>query len=63
MMKMKLIESILQLHCQFPIELDPTYSKGNFYKGKIAAPEHKFDISPQIRRCKASQCGKFALRE
>lgn len=23
---------ILQLHCESNIELDPTYSKGNFYK-------------------------------
>lgn len=29
-----------------PIELDPMYFKGNFYK-EIAPPVHRFDINPQ----------------
>jgi hypothetical protein len=28
----KILQWILQLHCKTSIELDPTYSKGNFYK-------------------------------
>lgn len=41
-----IIQAILKLHCIGPIELDPTYSKGNFYKG-IEQPLHKFDLIPQ----------------
>jgi hypothetical protein len=44
----ELIQWILQLHCKFPIELDPTYSKGNFYKGNFPEPVHKFDLYPQV---------------
>jgi len=43
-----LLKNILKLHCETPIELDPTYSKGNFYKkGIIADPKYKFDLYPQ----------------
>ena len=44
----EIINNILKLHCNGDIELDPTYSKGNFYKGNIKEPKYKFDISPQI---------------
>ena len=43
----EIIKSILQLqNCN--IDLDPTYSKGNFYKKtKIKEPLHKFDMYPR----------------
>jgi tRNA G10 N-methylase Trm11 len=42
------IENILKLHSKNKkIDLDPTYSKGNFYK-KIQKPKFCFDIEPQI---------------
>lgn len=41
----EIIKDILTLHCKTPIELDPTYSKGNFYK-EIPQPTYKFDINP-----------------
>ena len=44
----EIIQGILKLHCKHPIELDPTYSKGNFYKGSIEKPKYKFDIDPQV---------------
>jgi SAM-dependent methyltransferase len=44
----EIIQSILSLHCSGSIELDPTYSKGNFYKGIITEPKYKFDINPQV---------------
>jgi tRNA G10 N-methylase Trm11 len=44
----EIIQSILKLHCKHPIEVDPTYSKGNFYKGSIPDPKYKFDILPQV---------------
>ena len=44
----EIIQGILKLHCEYPIELDPTYSKGNFYKKGIEAPKYKYDIEPQL---------------
>lgn len=44
----EIISWVLQLHCNTPIELDPTYSKGNFYKGNFEEPKYKFDLYPQI---------------
>lgn len=44
----EIIEWILKLHCKTPIELDPTYSKGNFYKGNFDEPKYKFDLYPQV---------------
>lgn len=44
----EIIGWILKLHCSSDIELDPTYSKGNFYKGNIKQPKYKFDLHPQI---------------
>jgi len=43
----RIIENILRLHNDNrPIELDPTYSKGNFYKG-LVQPRYRFDRFPQ----------------
>lgn len=44
----EIIQNIIKLHCNYPIEVDPTYSKGNFYKGNFQEPKYKFDINPQI---------------
>lgn len=44
----EIIQDILNLHCNTQIELDPTYSKGNFYKGKFEEPIYKFDLYPQV---------------
>lgn len=44
----EIIQNILKLHCKGDIELDPTYSKGNFYKGNFEEPKYKFDLYPQI---------------
>jgi tRNA G10 N-methylase Trm11 len=41
------IKAILDLHCKTPIELDPTYSKGGFYKNGIKEPKWRYDIAPQ----------------
>lgn len=42
----ELLKALIELHCPDGIELDPMYSKGNFYK-EISKPRLKFDISPQ----------------
>ena len=41
-----LIKDILNLHCPNGIDLDPTYSKGNFYKN-IPQPKLKSDLFPK----------------
>lgn len=43
----EIIKWIIQLYCSSGIQLDPTYSKGNFYKN-ITPPEFKYDIQPEI---------------
>jgi hypothetical protein len=44
------LRAILKLHCRMPqIDLDPTYSKGGFYKKGIKQPRIKIDIEPQMK--------------
>jgi len=44
----EIIRNIISLHCPQGIELDPTYSKGVFYKGaEDLEPLEKFDLYPQ----------------
>lgn len=52
----EILRNILALHCPEGIELDPTYSKGVFYKRHgIPEPLEKFDLHPQtddtLRAC------------
>lgn len=43
----EIIKNIIKLHLNnSPIECDPTYSKGVFYRN-IKVPKYKFDINPQ----------------
>ena len=59
----EIIQSILKLHCNNqPIELDPTYSIGNFYKsGVIGQPSLKFDINPQRPDVQQANAEKLPL--
>lgn len=41
-----LIKDIISLYCPNGFDLDPTYSKGNFYKN-IEKPKYKSDLFPQ----------------
>lgn len=45
----EIISNILKLHCCGNIELDTTYSSGNFYKGNITPPMFKMDSEPQMK--------------
>lgn len=42
----EIIQNIIDLYCPDGIELDPTYSKGNFYKG-TQKPKYVYDLNPQ----------------
>jgi len=46
-----LLKALVNLHSNEQIELDPMYSKGNFYK-EIKRPKYRFDICPQRVDCK-----------
>ena len=43
----EIIKDILYLHAKEYIEVDPTFSVGNFYKDKLPLPKYKFDKTPQ----------------
>ncbi len=51
----EIIKWIIKLYCPDGIELDPTYSKGNFYKN-IPGPAEKFDLEPQVDGVKKADC-------
>ena len=42
----EILQGIIKLHCPKGFDLDPTYSKGNFYK-TIPQPTWKVDLLPQ----------------
>lgn len=55
-----IIQNIIHLYCQDGIDLDPTYSKGVFYK-KLREPKYKFDLHPQLQNVKEADCRKLPI--
>ncbi len=51
---------IIQLYCPSGFELDPTYSKGAFYKN-ITEPKLKFDLEPQRDDVVQADCRELPL--
>lgn len=51
----EIIQWIMDLYCPDGFELDPTYSKGVFYK-KLPSPKLKFDLAPQIEGVEKANC-------
>ena len=48
----EIILNILELHSPAgEINIDPTYSKGVFYQGRVPQPLLKSDIDPQLENC------------
>lgn len=48
----ELFKAILALHNEGqPIELDPMFNKGGFYKKELEIPKHIFDIKPRVDYC------------
>ena len=55
----EIISNIIKLHTG-DIELDPTYSTGNFYKnGKVKQPVHKLDLFPKSKNVKKSDANNL----
>lgn len=60
----EIIKDILELHCPAGIELDPTYSKGVFYKKSgICEPSLKFDLFPQTPCTKSADACDLPLNK
>jgi hypothetical protein len=59
----EIIESILNLHVPSKkIDLDPTYSKGIFYKNNnIKEPYLKYDLIPQVEGCNQADCRNLPI--
>lgn len=51
----EIIRNIISLYCPQGIELDPTYSKGNFYRN-ITRPRFRYDIEPQFSSITKGDC-------
>lgn len=55
-----IIKNIITLHCPNGIELDPTYSKGVFYKNMPECePLEKYDLYPQTKDTKQANANKL----
>lgn len=60
----EMITNILHLHSyNNKIDLDPTYSKGVFYKNGIKKPEYKFDLDPQLPEVQKADAGNLPFGE
>jgi len=57
----EILQDVIKLYCPNGFDLDPTYSKGNFYKNGIPIPKLKFDINPQTEDTKYGDCTKLPL--
>jgi len=61
--QIEIIKDIVSLHTGY-IELDPTYSKGNFYKdGLIKEPHYKYDLFPQREGVIESDAAALPLQD
>lgn len=57
----ELLAAIMQLHCPDGFELDPTYSKGIFYRGAVPQPRLRFDLAPQVNGVGQADCRQLPL--
>jgi hypothetical protein len=58
----EIIKWIMKLYSPDGFDLDPTYSKGVFYRN-IIPPKMKYDIAPIIDGVKQSDCRKLPLNK
>lgn len=56
----EILNWIIQLHCPDGFDLDPTYSKGVFYKN-VPEPRLKFDLNPQTKDTRKADCTNLPL--
>lgn len=59
-----ILSDILMLHApNGVIDLDPTFSIGHLYQGKIPEPRLKFDIEPERQDVRQSDCRDLPLQD
>jgi hypothetical protein len=58
----EIMQNICALFCPEGIELDPTYSIGNFY-GRIPRPKYRYDINPQVPEVTKADCRQLPHSE
>lgn len=51
----EILNNIIRLYCPEGFDIDPTYSKGNFYND-VPEPKYKFDLEPQTDDTKQCDC-------
>lgn len=59
----EILQDILDLYCPDGFELDPTYSKGNFYKNGVLEPKYKYDINPQSELVQKADCRNLPFED
>lgn len=61
----EIIANIIKLHCPTAkIDVDPTYSKGNFYKNKPEIePDKRFDLYPQDNHTEQANANNLPLAD
>lgn len=56
----EILSWVIQLYCPNGFDLDPTYSKGVFYKN-VPEPQLKFDLNPQREDVRQADCRDLPL--
>ncbi len=56
----EILNNIIKLYCPNGFDLDPTYSKGVFYKN-VPPPKLKFDLDPQTEDTQQGDCLNLPL--
>lgn len=60
----EILRDLLYLHCDSkPIDVDVTYSSGNFYKKGLPVPKLKFDLHPQTHDTVEADCRNLPLED
>lgn len=58
----EILQGIIKLYCPNGFDLDPTYSKGVFYRN-IPEPKWKFDIKPQLPDVGQADCRELPFND
>lgn len=52
----EILANIVRLYCPSGVDLDPTYSKGVFYRNGVPQPKYKADLHPQCEDVMPCDC-------
>jgi hypothetical protein len=57
----EILQWIIQLYCPEGFELDPTYSTGVYYQGRVPVPKLRFDLRPTSKYVNKADCRHLPL--